>query len=157
MFAITTSTTAACCAFRVNVNFMLGAAKLEHHFPPSLQILGDECKHGKPHPEPYLQGLKLLDVDAASTLAFEDSPAGASAAVAAGIPTFGMLTSQSAATMQDIGCFHTATDFTDQYVSLTILQTRGRAHRSGFDAGCCLTAYSNRKERARRGKSGAHG
>jgi hypothetical protein len=41
------------------------------------QVLGDECSHGKPHPEPYLQGLKLLQAHADDTIAFEDSPAGA--------------------------------------------------------------------------------
>eukprot|EP00045_Choanoeca_perplexa_P001265 m.18623 g.18623 ORF g.18623 m.18623 type:complete len:171 (+) comp10837_c0_seq2:301-813(+) len=99
---------------RINVDFMLSAAKLEVYFPPSRQVLGDECSHGKPHPEPYLQGLKLLGSSANDTIAFEDSPAGASAAVAAGIKTVGMLTSQSQATMTAVGCTLTAIDFADR-------------------------------------------
>lgn len=42
--------------------------------------------------------------------------AGASAAVAAGIRTVGMLTSQSAATMTAVGCTLTAVDFADKLV-----------------------------------------
>lgn len=36
-------------------------------------VIGDELAHGKPHPLPYLEGLRLLGADAANSLAFEDS------------------------------------------------------------------------------------
>jgi HAD superfamily hydrolase (TIGR01509 family) len=35
-----------------------------------------ECKAGKPSPEPYLEGLRRLGLDAGMCIAFEDSPAG---------------------------------------------------------------------------------
>ena len=35
-----------------------------------------ECKAGKPSPEPYLEGLRRLGLDAEMCIAFEDSPAG---------------------------------------------------------------------------------
>ncbi|WP_028268149.1 HAD family hydrolase [Arthrobacter sp. MA-N2] len=41
----------------------------------------------KPFPDPYRTACKLLDLDPAEALAFEDSSSGATAAVLAGIPT----------------------------------------------------------------------
>lgn len=46
---------------------------------------------GKPAPDPYLAALKHLGIAAADACAVEDSPAGAIAARAAGIPTFALL------------------------------------------------------------------
>jgi beta-phosphoglucomutase-like phosphatase (HAD superfamily) len=48
---------------------------------------GDDVRRGKPDPEPYLLALERMGCDAAASLAVEDSEAGASSAVAAGIPT----------------------------------------------------------------------
>ena len=36
-------------------------------------IIGEECEHGKPWPDPYLAAMKALGVDAASCIAFEVS------------------------------------------------------------------------------------
>jgi beta-phosphoglucomutase-like phosphatase (HAD superfamily) len=47
-------------------------------------VSGDDVSHGKPHPEPYLQAARLLNVDAARCIAVEDSPTGLASAVAAG-------------------------------------------------------------------------
>jgi HAD superfamily hydrolase (TIGR01509 family) len=46
---------------------------------------GDEVAHGKPEPDIYLLAVGRLGVDAATTLAFEDSGHGALAAIAAGL------------------------------------------------------------------------
>jgi HAD superfamily hydrolase (TIGR01509 family) len=46
---------------------------------------GDEVAHGKPAPDIYLLAVARLGVDAATTLAFEDSGHGALAAIAAGL------------------------------------------------------------------------
>lgn len=40
------------------------------------KVFGEEMERGKPHPDPYLAGLKLLDITADEALAFEDSPTG---------------------------------------------------------------------------------
>lgn len=50
-------------------------------------VAGDEVPRGKPHPDAYLAALALTGAEAARSLAVEDSPAGACAALAAGIPT----------------------------------------------------------------------
>ena len=49
---------------------------------------GDEVLHGKPEPEPYLRALALTGCEAARSLAIEDSPQGAAAAIAAGLNTW---------------------------------------------------------------------
>lgn len=50
-------------------------------------VCGDDVTNTKPHPEPYRRALSELDVPAADAIAIEDSPAGSTSAVAAGIPT----------------------------------------------------------------------
>lgn len=51
-------------------------------------IGGDEVSRGKPDPEPYRLALERTGCDAPSSLAIEDSTAGAHAAMAAGLPTW---------------------------------------------------------------------
>lgn len=47
-------------------------------------VTGDSVSQGKPHPEPYLKAAAILGVDAAETVAIEDSNTGARSAEAAG-------------------------------------------------------------------------
>jgi HAD superfamily hydrolase (TIGR01509 family) len=49
-------------------------------------VTGDEVRHGKPHPEPYLTAAELLGVRPEDCLAIEDSPTGVASAAAAGVP-----------------------------------------------------------------------
>lgn len=73
--------------------------------PPELPFLitGDQCIHGKPHPEPYLKGLAELaklpgcpsPLDPASVLVFEDAPSGLAAGLAAGCKTLAVCTGQT--------------------------------------------------------------
>ena len=51
---------------------------------PPVAITADDVARGKPDPEPYVRAAALLGVDPAECLVFEDSGAGALAAVAAG-------------------------------------------------------------------------
>ncbi len=48
-------------------------------------VWGDQVTRSKPDPEGYVRALELLGVDAASSLAFEDSETGRQAALAAGL------------------------------------------------------------------------
>jgi HAD superfamily hydrolase (TIGR01509 family) len=50
-------------------------------------VTGDRVSRGKPHPDPYLQAVELLEVDAGRCVAVEDSPTGAASATAASVPT----------------------------------------------------------------------
>lgn len=47
-------------------------------------VTADDVRRTKPSPEPYLRATRLLDVDPAACLVFEDSEVGVRAAVAAG-------------------------------------------------------------------------
>ena len=76
-------------------------------------VIGAECARAKPYPEPYLEGMRLLGVAAADCCAFEDSPSGMTAAVAAGLPTFGLLTSQSEEALARAGAVACVRDFRD--------------------------------------------
>ena len=50
-------------------------------------VTGDRVSRGKPHPDPYLQAVEMLEVDAGRCVAVEDSPTGAASATAASVPT----------------------------------------------------------------------
>lgn len=56
--------------------------------------------------------VQLCNVAADEAVAFEDSPAGASAAVAAKVFTVGMLTTQPAAVLKNKGCGAVFDDYT---------------------------------------------
>ncbi|MGH1490316.1 MAG: HAD-IA family hydrolase [Acidimicrobiales bacterium] len=51
---------------------------------PSQSITAEDVSNGKPDPEPFLAGARLLGVDPARCIVFEDSPSGGAAALAAG-------------------------------------------------------------------------
>ncbi len=48
-------------------------------------VSAEDVEHGKPHPEPYLVGCRRLGVAPQRSIAVEDSPAGITAACAAGL------------------------------------------------------------------------
>lgn len=52
--------------------------------PFATRVCGDEVRHPKPHPEPYLTACEHLGVDPAQVLVFEDSRTGVASAQAAG-------------------------------------------------------------------------
>jgi HAD superfamily hydrolase (TIGR01509 family) len=53
-------------------------------------ITGDEVRHGKPAPEPYLAAAAALGLDPTECVAIEDSPTGVASALAAGCATLGV-------------------------------------------------------------------
>jgi sugar-phosphatase len=58
---------------------------------PARIIAADDVVHGKPHPEPYITGAKLLGFEPAECIVFEDAPSGVGAGVAAGCRVLGVL------------------------------------------------------------------
>ena len=76
-------------------------------------ILGDELAHGKPHPLPYLEGLRALGARADRSVAFEDSASGVASASAAGITTVGIMTSLTDRELRAAGAHAMATDYRD--------------------------------------------
>lgn len=96
---------------------MLRALGLDHFFGDGERlVIGAECDHAKPHPEPYLEGLRRVGVSADQAIAFEDSPSGLTAAVAARLSTFGLSTTQSADKLRAAGAVAVVGDFSDELV-----------------------------------------
>ena len=86
---------------RANAEMILSGLGIAHRF--NALIIGEELAHGKPHPLPYLEGLRAIGAVADCTLAFEDSCSGVRSATAAGVATIGITSSLSAADLMDAG------------------------------------------------------
>lgn len=63
---------------------------------PARIIAADDVVHGKPHPEPYMTGAKLLGFTPEECIVVEDAPAGVGAGVAAGSRVLGVLGTHAA-------------------------------------------------------------
>ncbi|MFJ2114836.1 HAD-IA family hydrolase [Streptomyces sp. NPDC087850] len=59
---------------------------------PKTLVAADDVTRGKPDPEPFLLGARMLGVDPARCVVFEDAPAGLAAARAAGMRTVALTT-----------------------------------------------------------------
>lgn len=108
---------------RANAKLLLGALGIEHRF--AAIVIGDELPHGKPHPLPYLEGLRLLGAEAALSVAFEDSISGVTSAVAAGIATIGITTSQTREMLLSAGAVVTALRYDERQLLDLIAQVAG--------------------------------
>jgi HAD superfamily hydrolase (TIGR01509 family) len=96
---------------RLNAEMLLSGLGITHRFKAI--VIGDELAHGKPHPMPYLEGLRAVTAAPALSLAFEDSRSGIQSASAAGIATVGIRTSLGHADMISAGAVMTAKSFDD--------------------------------------------
>jgi beta-phosphoglucomutase len=71
----------------------------EHLLPKSLwdcfevTVCGSDVKNGKPHPEPYLRALKLLQIKPHQAIVIENAPFGIASAKAAGLKCIALETS----------------------------------------------------------------
>ncbi|XP_027912599.1 haloacid dehalogenase-like hydrolase domain-containing protein Sgpp isoform X2 [Vigna unguiculata] len=75
---------------RANAELMISLLGLSDFF--DAVIIGSECEHAKPHPDPYLKGLEALKASRDHSFVFEDSFSGIKAGVAAGMPVVGLAT-----------------------------------------------------------------
>ncbi len=98
-------------AMRKNADAMLEAIGLRDAFETI--VIGEECARGKPAPEPYLEAMRRLGVTPAETIAFEDSPSGIRAAVAAGVYTLAIRSTLDDTALRGAGADATLADFTD--------------------------------------------
>ena len=64
---------------------------------PAVLVPAERVANGKPHPEPYLTGAKLLSFAPADCLVIEDSPAGIASGKAAGCKVLAVLSSHTQA------------------------------------------------------------
>lgn len=96
---------------RANAEFLLAALQLTSAF--DTVVLAEEAAAGKPDPAPYQLALSRLGLSPETAIAFEDSPSGVRAAVAAGIITIGITTTRSPADLQAAGARATRDDFSE--------------------------------------------
>lgn len=94
---------------RLNAEMMLSGLGIMDRF--KALIIGDELPHGKPHPMPYLEGLRALGAVPNLSLAFEDSRTGVQSASAAGIATVGIRTTLGHDDLIAAGAVMTASSF----------------------------------------------
>ncbi len=64
---------------------------------PKTLVPAEHVANGKPHPEPYLTGARLLNLAPADCLVIEDSPAGVASGKAAGCKVLAVLSSHAQA------------------------------------------------------------
>ena len=96
---------------RENAEMVIKALNAWHRF--ETVVIAEELEHQKPHPLPYLTGLKKLNGDPTRTVAFEDSRAGVTSAHAAGLSVIGLTTSLSADSLIEAGATLGAPDYRD--------------------------------------------
>jgi HAD superfamily hydrolase (TIGR01509 family) len=106
---------------RPNADLVLNALKIAGRF--KALVIGGELSHTKPHPLPYLEGLRALGASAARSIAFEDSRSGIASAHAAGVTVVAMTTSLDARTGLSLGASLAARDFTDLAVIALVRST----------------------------------
>ena len=78
-------------ASRQLAGFRLAATGLA---PPGTMVTSDEVTRGKPDPEGFLLAARLLGVEAAGCVVFEDAPPGIAAGLAAGARVIALPTTQ---------------------------------------------------------------
>ena len=96
---------------RLNAEMLLSGLGIAGRF--KVLVIGDELPHGKPHPMPYLEGLRAVGAAPKASVAFEDSRSGVRSASSAGIATVGIRTSLSHDDMIAAGAVMTARAFDD--------------------------------------------
>jgi len=105
-WAIVTSCTRALASVRI------GAAGLPK---PKHLITATDVTHGKPDPEPYLAGARILAEPASECIVIEDAPAGIRAGKAAGARVLALRTTASDAELQQAGADWIVNDCADLF------------------------------------------
>ena len=108
---------------RLNAEMLLAGLGIMDRFQAI--VIGDELPHAKPHPLPYLEGLRAVNAAAACSVAFEDSRSGVKSASAAGIATVGIRTSLSQGDLVEAGALLTAPGFDDPDLIKWLAATMG--------------------------------
>jgi mannitol-1-/sugar-/sorbitol-6-phosphatase len=75
--------------------------KLANLPTPKVLVSANDVSKGKPDPEPYLMGAKLLGIKPAECLVVEDAPAGIRAAHAGGMKAIGITSTYPASGLQE--------------------------------------------------------
>ncbi len=92
-----------------NAKYMLENLRLNDVFP--VVVMAKDAPPGKPNPAPYQLALNRLGVKSENAIAFEDSPAGITSAVTAGIYTIGVSSSHEPGVLLKLGASMVIEDF----------------------------------------------
>ena len=110
-------------AQRANAEAMLEAIGARAYF--EVVVSGEETPRGKPHPDPYLEAMALLDAAPEDCVAFEDSPSGIRSAHASGAMTVGLRSSLDDAALRALGADMSIQDFTDPALDKMFQRLKG--------------------------------
>jgi phosphoglycolate phosphatase len=108
---------------RLNAEMLLSGLGIMDRF--KAVVIGDELVHGKPHPLPYLEGLRAVNAAADLSVAFEDSRSGIASASTAGIATVGIRSSLGHADLIAAGARLTVASFEDPELMKLLAATMG--------------------------------
>jgi HAD superfamily hydrolase (TIGR01509 family) len=111
---------------RANADLILDGLGIRHRF--KAVMIGEELAHGKPHPLPYLEGLRLLGARAEVSVAFEDSRTGIASATSAGLATIGIRTSLRHEDLVAAGATLSADDYDDPALLAFIAERVGASN-----------------------------
>jgi len=106
---------AECWAIVTSCNEALARARLEAAgLPvPENMVTSDDVEQGKPDPEPYLAGARLLGVSSKACVVVEDAPAGVQAGVNAGMRVVGIQGTRQGSELKKAGAEIVVKQMTD--------------------------------------------
>jgi sugar-phosphatase len=81
--------------------------------PPATIVSGESVKRGKPDPEGYLLGARLLGRSPQDCVVLEDAPAGIAAGIAAGMRVIGVASTYDRALLAPLGCITIVSDLSE--------------------------------------------
>ncbi|MFP7673133.1 HAD family hydrolase [Marivita sp. S0852] len=110
-------------AMRLNAYAMLDAIGMRDRF--EVIVIGEECARGKPHPDPYLAAMDMLNAGPTDCVAFEDSPSGMRSAAASGAYPVGVRSGLTDAALRAAGARITIQDFNDPALSDILTRLKG--------------------------------
>ncbi|KAJ7944643.1 haloacid dehalogenase-like hydrolase domain-containing protein Sgpp [Quillaja saponaria] len=113
---------------KANAELMISILGLSDFF--ETVILGSDCEHAKPFPDPYLKALEVLKVSKDHTFVFEDSVSGIRAGVFAGMPVVGLTTRNPEHLLMEAQPAFLIKDYEDPklWAALEELDKKGGAH-----------------------------
>jgi len=101
-------------AIPYNIDFVLDNLKIRHYFEAI--VSADDVVKSKPDPQTFLQAAKILNVEPASCIVFEDAPKGVESARNAGMNTVVLTTTH---TKDEFSGYNNILRFIDDYTTLT--------------------------------------
>lgn len=138
-------------------------ASLRAAFPTEAVILSEtivvaaECARAKPHPDPYLEGMRQLGVPARRCIIFEDSPSGIKSGASAGArAVVGLASSMGASELSGLGATATLADWeglTEEFLRALLAKAVGEgALRSAGGGGALFDTLGHYRRLARRAR-----